>query len=93
MKYTAQHDVIYSVEARDEVESYATDNNVIAYVNTEGTMYKATALAGISASSNIKNVTISGNINNGDISWHGASSDDIGRIFPGMTVLSQTVLL
>jgi hypothetical protein len=76
MKYTAQHDVIYSVEARDEVE-VTSDNNVIAYVNTEGTMYKATALAGISASSNIKNVTISGNINNGDISWHGASSDDI----------------
>lgn len=76
LKLDTTHDVTYAVEARDEVE-VTSDNNVIAYVNTEGTMYKATALAGISASSNIKNVTISGNINNGDISWHGASSDDI----------------
>lgn len=77
LKLNTTHDVTYAVEARNEVE-VTSDNNVIAYVNTEGTMYKATALAGISASSNIKNVTISGKINNGDISWGGwsGSSDD-----------------
>ena len=63
------------VTTRTGVESTGV---VIAYVNTEGSLYKATALAGISASSNIKNVTISGKINNGDISWGGSSgsSDD-----------------
>lgn len=52
------------------------DCDVIAYVNTAGTLYKATSLDANDVAS-AKSVVISGNINNGDISWHGANSNDI----------------
>ncbi len=48
--------------------------DVIAYVNTEGTLYMATNLAPVVAA-NVENVTISGNINNADIAQNSGAAD------------------
>jgi len=74
MKYTAQHDVIYSVEARPEVET-TSDLNVIAYVNTAGSLYKATNLAEVTGSTSFGRMTISGKITLDDISNSGSGKD------------------
>lgn len=47
----------------------------IAYVNKAGTLYKATSLDANDVLS-VTGVVISGNINNGDISWYGSDSKD-----------------
>lgn len=51
------------------------DCEVIAYVNTAGSLYKATSLD-INDVAKATGVVISGNINNGDISWYGENSND-----------------
>lgn len=48
----------------------------VCYVNTAGTLHQAVSLD-VNDAASVEGVIISGNINNGDISWYGASSDDI----------------
>ena len=52
------------------------DVEAIAYVNKAGTLYKATSLDANDVAK-VTDLVISGHINNGDISWYGADSNDI----------------
>ena len=76
LKYDTTHDVVYSVEARNEEETTSEDN-VIAYVNKAGSLYKSTHVAPVS--SNLSSVVISGNVNNGDIAVNDGASDPNGN--------------
>ena len=65
LKYDTTHDVVYTVEAREEEESTSA-TNVTAYVNKPGTLYKATNLGEVAGIA-LNKITISGNITLGDI--------------------------
>ena len=65
LKLDTTHDVVYSVEARVEEETTSADN-VVAYVKTAGTLYKATSLAEVRGVP-LNKITISGNLTLGDI--------------------------
>ena len=72
LKYDTTHDVVYSVEARNEEETTSEDN-VIAYVNKAGSLYKSTHVAPVSK--NLSSVVISGNVNNSDIAVNNGAVD------------------
>ncbi len=65
LKLDTTHDVVYSVVAREEEETTSADN-VVAYVKTAGTLYKATSLAEVRGVP-LNKITISGNLTLGDI--------------------------
>ena len=65
LKLNTTHDVKYTVEAIEEEETTSADN-VVAYVKTAGTLYKATSLAEVRGVP-LNKITISGNLTLGDI--------------------------
>ena len=75
LKLNTTHDVKYTVEARVEEETTSEDN-VIAYVNKAGSLYKSTHVAPVSK--NLSSVVISGNVNNGDIAVNENATDPNG---------------
>ena len=75
LKLNTTHDVKYTVEAREEEETTSEDN-VIAYVNKAGSLYKSTHVAPVSK--NLSSVVISGNVNNGDIAVNENATDPNG---------------
>ncbi len=75
LKLNTTHDVKYTVEARVEEETTSEDN-VIAYVNKAGSLYKSTHVAPVSY--NLSSVVISGNVNNGDIAVNQNATDPNG---------------
>ena len=72
LKLNTTHDVKYTVEAREEEETTSEDN-VIAYVNKAGSLYKSTHVAPVSK--NLSSVVISGNVNNSDIAVNNGAVD------------------
>lgn len=72
LKYDTTHNVVYTVEAREEEES-TSFGNLIAYVNTPGSLYKSTHVAPVT--SILSSVVISGNVNNSDIAVNNGAVD------------------
>ena len=86
ISYDSPHetiDVTYNIDVDLEATTLTVytpkeggDCEAIAYVNKAGTLYKATSLDANDVAK-VTDLVISGHINNGDISWYGADSNDI----------------
>ena len=86
VSYDSPHetiDVTYDIDVDLEATTLTVytpkeggDVEAIAYVNKAGTLYKATSLDANDVAK-VTDLVISGHINNGDISWYGADSNDI----------------
>lgn len=86
VSYDSPHetiDVTYNIDVDLEATTLTVytpkeggDVEAIAYVNKAGTLYKATSLDANDVAK-VTDLVISGHINNGDISWYGADSNDI----------------